>query len=216
MLDKFIGDAIMAVFGTAKRHEDDEDRAVRTAIAMMRDLHGFNRRRVADGKRPIDIGIGLNTDVVVSGNIGSPKRQDYTVIGDGVNLAARLESACKEYGAHILVSEHTIRKLKGTYRSREVDRVVVKGKTKPVAIYELVDYHTDESFPNMMGVLQAFHYGLKAYRDGQFTQALSAFGEGAALNAHDHATQMYIERCKTLQNHPPGDDWDGVWVMKSK
>jgi adenylate cyclase len=216
MLDKFIGDAIMAVFGTAKKHEDDEDRAVRTAIAMMKELHGFNLRRIADGKRPIDIGIGLNTDTVVSGNIGSPKRQDYTVIGDGVNLAARLESACKEYGAHILVSEHTIKKLKSTYRAREIDFVVVKGKTRPVAIYEVVDYHTDETFPNMMGVLQAFQYGLKSYRDGQFDQALKAFAEGANLNPGDAATRMYMQRCDYLKEHPPGDAWDGVWVMKTK
>lgn len=216
MLDKFIGDAIMAVFGTAKRHEDDEDRALRTAIAMMKELHGFNRRRIADGKRPIDIGIGLNTDTVVSGNIGSPKRQDYTVIGDGVNLAARLESACKEYGAHILISENTVRKLKSTYRSREVDRVVVKGKTKPVAIFEVVDYHTDETFPNMMGVLQAFQYGLASYRDAQFDQAIKAFGEGLILNPNDAATKLYIERCHYLKDHHPGDNWDGVWVMKTK
>jgi adenylate cyclase len=197
MLDKFIGDAIMAVFGTAKRHEDDEDRALRTAVSMMKELHGFNQRRIADGKRPIDIGIGLNTDTVVSGNIGSPKRQDYTVIGDGVNLAARLESACKEYGAHILVSENTVRKLKSTYRSREVDRV-------------------DETFPNMMHVLQAFQYGLKSYRDGQFDQAIKAFGEGLALNPNDMATKLYIDRCHYLKDHHPGDNWDGVWVMKTK
>jgi adenylate cyclase len=216
MLDKFIGDAIMAVFGTARRHEDDEDRAVRTAVSMMRELHGFNQRRIADGKRPIDIGIGLNTDTVVSGNIGSPKRQDYTVIGDGVNLAARLESACKEYGAHILVSENTIKKLKSTYRSREVDRVVVKGKTKPVAIYEVVDYHTEETFPNMMGVLQAFQYGLTSYRATQFDQAIKAFGEGLLLNPNDAASRLYIERCHYLKDHHPGDNWDGVWVMKTK
>ena len=216
MLDKFIGDAIMAVFGTAKRHEDDEDRALRTAISMMKELHGFNRRRIADGKRPIDIGIGLNTDIVVSGNIGSPKRQDYTVIGDGVNLAARLESACKEYGAHILVSENTVKKLKSTYRSREIDTVVVKGKTKPVAIFEVVDYHTDETFPNMMGVLQAFQYGLTSYRNAQFDQAIKAFGEGLILNPNDAATKLYIERCHYLKDHPPGDAWDGVWVMKTK
>jgi adenylate cyclase len=216
MLDKFIGDAIMAVFGTAKRHDDDEDRALRTAIAMMKELHGFNRRRIADGKRPIDIGVGLNTDTVVSGNIGSPKRQDYTVIGDGVNLAARLESACKEYGAHILVSENTMRKLKSTYRSREVDRVVVKGKTKPVAIFEVVDYHTEETFPNMMGVLQAFQYGLSSYRAAQFDQAIKAFGEGLILNPSDAATKLYIDRCHYLKDHPPGDNWDGVWVMKTK
>jgi adenylate cyclase len=216
MLDKFIGDAIMAVFGTAKRHEDDEDRALRTAISMMKELHGFNRRRIADGKRPIDIGIGLNTDIVVSGNIGSPKRQDYTVIGDGVNLAARLESACKEYGAHILVSENTVKKLKSTYRSREIDRVVVKGKTKPVAIFEVVDYHTDDTFPNMMGVLQAFQYGLTSYRNAQFDQAIKAFGEGLILNPNDAATKLYVERCQYLKDHPPGDNWDGVWVMKTK
>ena len=204
MLDKFIGDAIMAVFGTAKKHEDDEDRALRTAISMMKELHGFNQRRIIDGKRPIDIGIGLNTDIVVSGNIGSPKRQDYTVIGDGVNLAARLESACKEYGAHILVSENTIRKLKGTYRAREVDNVVVKGKTKPVGIYEVVDYHTDETFPNMMAVLQAFQYGLKSYRDGQFDQAIKAFGEGLVLNPNDAATPALYRTLPLSQGSPAG------------
>ncbi|HXP95779.1 MAG TPA: GAF domain-containing protein [Telmatospirillum sp.] len=216
MLDKFIGDAIMAVFGTARRHEDDADRAVRSAIGMMTELAGFNQRRLADGKRPIDIGIGINTDTVVSGNIGSPKRQDYTVIGDGVNLAARLESACKQYGAHILISEYTIKKLKGTYRAREIDRVVVKGKTKPVAIFEIVDYHTDDTFPNMMEVLQAFHYGLKAYREGHFEQALKGFQDGQSLHPNDAATRMYIERCQHLIAEPPGADWDGVWVMKSK
>ena len=216
MLDKFIGDAIMAVFGTAKRHEDDPDRAVRAAIAMMTELHGFNVRRQADGKRPIDIGIGLNTDEVVSGNIGSPKRQDYTVIGDGVNLASRLESACKQYGAHILVSDHTVKKLKGTYRSREIDRVVVKGKTLPVAIHEMLDFHTDETFPNMGEVMQAFQYGLKAYRDGRFDQALRSFHDAVRANGNDFPSKMYIERCEHLLAYPPGDDWDGVWVMKSK
>jgi len=215
MLDKFIGDAIMAVFGTAKRHEDDPDRAVRTAINMMTELRGFNQRRAIEGKRGIDIGIGLNTDMVVSGNIGSPKRQDYTVIGDGVNLAARLESACKQYGAHILVSEYTWHKLKGTYRGRLVDNVVVKGKTKPVGVYEVLDYHNDDSFPNMMGVVQAFQYGVKGFREGHFQDALKAFNEALGFNPNDAASKMYVERCDYLLANPP-DDWDGVWVLKSK
>src|ERR1019366_3050876 len=127
--DKFIGDAMMAVFGLPVSHGDDEDRAVQSAIAMMNELRAWNAGRMSDGKKPIDIGIGLNTDNVVSGNIGSPRRMDYTIIGDGVNLAARLESASKQYGAKILISEMTHRRLKGTYRMREADLVVVKGKT---------------------------------------------------------------------------------------
>ncbi len=217
MLDKFIGDAIMAKFGIPPlTHEDDEDRAVRTAIAMMRELNAFNSRRTADGKRPIDIGIGLNTDQVVSGNIGSPTRMEYAVIGDGVNLASRLESACKEYRAHILVSENTVKKLKGTYRLREMDLIQVKGKTRPVAIYELLDYHTDESFPNMMAALQAFQFGLKSYRAGKFDDAAKSFGEALALNPDDGGAKMFIERCAYLKEHHPGEGWDGVWVMKSK
>ncbi|HEY7268809.1 MAG TPA: GAF domain-containing protein, partial [Dehalococcoidia bacterium] len=123
MLDKFVGDAMMAIFGLPVAHEDDEDRAVRASVAMLTELAGWNRQRVEEGKKPVDIGIGLNTDSVVSGSIGSPKRMDYTVIGDGVNLASRLESACKQYKSHILLSEFTYRKLRGTYRIREIDRV---------------------------------------------------------------------------------------------
>ena len=160
MLDKFIGDAIMAVFGLPLPHEDDEDRAVRASISMITELRRWNAERAAASKRPVDIGVGLNTDSIVSGNIGSPKRMDYTVIGDGVNLASRLESACKEYGARILLSENTFRKLRGTYRAREVDRVIVKGKTEPASIFEILDYHTEETFPNLRECLRfAFDHG---------------------------------------------------------
>jgi adenylate cyclase len=216
MLDKFIGDAIMAVFGTPLPHEDDADRAMRASIGMLRGLADFNAHRATEGKKPVDIGIGLNTDKIVSGNIGSPKRMDYTVIGDGVNLASRLESATKQYGAKLLISEFTKAHLKSTYRLREVDKVIVKGKTQPVAVFEVLDFHSDESFPNMMDVLGHFLFGIGLYRKGQFDEAEKAFREALKIHPADYCAKMYIERCEYLKAHPPEGVWDGVWVMKSK
>lgn len=216
MLDKFIGDAIMAAFGIPVGHEDDADRAVRAAIAMIKTLEHWNRQRQAEGKLPVNIGVGLNTDNVVSGNIGSRKRMDYTIIGDGVNLASRLESACKQYGARILVSEFTINKLQGTYRKREIDRVVVKGKTEPVGVYEILAYHTPESFPGIGEVLGLFKDGLSAYRHRKWDAAIKVFKECLAINPNDKPSALYIERAEHLKANPPPDDWAGVWVMDSK
>ncbi|MCW9045062.1 MAG: GAF domain-containing protein [Alphaproteobacteria bacterium] len=215
MLDKFIGDAIMAAFGIPIAHDDDADRAMRTSIKMITSLTEFNRDRIERKLLPVNIGIGLNTDSVVSGNIGSPKRMDYTVIGDGVNLAARLESACKQYNAQILISENTLNQLKGTYRTRDIDDVVVKGKTKPVRIYEVLDYHTDESFPNLMDTVNYFNEGRKLYHEASFKKAIEAFKEALNANPGDGLSGIYIDRCDHLIAEPP-KQWDGVWVMTSK
>jgi len=216
MLDKFIGDAIMAAFGIPVPHEDDADRSVRAAIAMVETLNKWNRLRTSEGRLPVNIGIGLNTDTVVSGNIGSCKRMDFTIIGDGVNLASRLESACKQYGTRILVSEFTMRRLKGTYRLREIDLVVVKGKTKPVAIYEILSYHTRETFPGLGEVLGMFKDGLAAYRARKWDAAIKLFGDCLAINAEDKPSKIYVERARFLKESPPPEDWSGVWVMESK
>ncbi len=216
MLDKFIGDAIMAGFGIPVAHTDDEDRAVRTSLSMISQLNAWNLKRAGEGKPPVLIGIGLNTDVVVAGSIGSQKRTNYTVIGDGVNLAARLESACKQYAARILISEFTYKKLRGTYRTREIDLVVVKGKTRPVGVYEVLDYHTDETFPNLMNVVNQFKDGVEKYRGGKWDAAISAFREALRLNPADKLSEIYIERCEKLKLDPPQGEWDGVWVMEKK
>ena len=215
MLDKFIGDAIMAAFGIPVSHDDDEDRGVRTAVSMITNLRAWNAERLNEGKMGVDMGIGLNTDEIVSGNIGSPKRMDYTMIGDGVNLAARLESACKQYSARILISENTFKKLRGTYRSREIDQVVVKGKTEPVRVFEILDYHTDETFPKVMEALNHFKSALGYYYDSKWDDAVHGFNEVLALNPEDTLSKTYVERCQHLKADPP-DDWNGVWVMTSK
>ncbi len=216
MLDKFIGDAIMAGFGIPVAHADDVDRAVRASIAMICELRRWNVHRVDEGKAAIDIGIGLNTDTVVSGNIGSKKRMDYTMIGDGVNLAARLESACKQYGAQILISEYTYKKLRGTYRAREIDLVVVKGKTQPVGVYEILDHHTEETYPHLIDAMGYFRDGLNKYRSRAFGPARALFEKVQALNPHDKAAKLYLERCRTLLETPPPAEWCGVWVMEEK
>jgi adenylate cyclase len=216
MLDKFIGDAIMAVFGLPVPGEEDEDRALRAAISMIRSLWAWNREREQRGEALLDMGIGLNTDSVVAGNIGSPKRMDYTIIGDGVNLASRLESACKHYRTRILLSELTHAKLKGVYRLREVDKVIVKGKTKPVAIFECLDYHDAESFPNLMEAVGAFNEGLARYREASFDRARQSFEQAQKANPDDHLAGMYRERCRALLENAPPPDWDSTSVLGEK
>jgi adenylate cyclase len=216
MLDKFIGDAIMAAFGLPIAHDDDEDRAVRAAIAMIRECRRWSLARVERGQQPVEMGIGLNTDMVVSGNIGSAKRMDYTLIGDGVNLASRLESACKMYSAQLLISENTFNRLRGTYRIRNIDYVVVKGKTEPVGVYEVLDHHTEASFPNLMDVVNYFNEGMRHYRAAKFANAITHFEKALAYHPHDKLATTYIERCRHLQDHPPIPAWNGVWVMTQK
>lgn len=219
ILDKFIGDAIMAGFGIPQSFGDDEDRGLRTALSMIRRLDAWNESRISIGKPPVEIGIGLNSDNVISGNIGSIKRMDYTMIGDGVNLAARLESACKQYKASILISEFTKNRLKGTYRMREADRVVVKGKTVPVSIYEVLDYHTESSFPKMMEVLGFYQEGIRYYRAMDWDNAINQFRECLKLQARDALSEMYIKRCEFLRKNPPqtsSGQWDGVWILDGK
>ncbi|CAI8314138.1 MAG: GAF domain-containing protein [Oceanospirillales bacterium TMED33] len=215
MVDKFIGDAIMAGFGIPFPHEDDEDRGVRAGINMIKRLWDWNKQREKDGKMPIDMGLGLNTDKLLSGNIGSSKRMDYTMIGDGVNLAARLESACKSYAARILISDFTYQKLKGTYQIRYIDDVVVKGKTEAIGVREVLDYHTPETFPNLMDTVNHFNEGRIAFKAGDWDKGIRSFNECLKANPNDKLSKIYIGRCDTMKQRNP-KDWDGIWVMETK
>ncbi len=215
MVDKFIGDAIMAGFGIPFPHEDDEDRGVRAGINMIKRLWEWNVKREKEGKMAIDMGLGLNTDKLLSGNIGSSKRMDYTMIGDGVNLAARLESACKSYAARILISDFTYQKLKGTYQIRYIDDVIVKGKTEAVGVREVLDYHTPETFPNLMDTVNHFNEGRISFKAGDWEKSIGSFKECLKANPNDKLSQIYIDRCETMKQRSPRD-WDGIWVMDTK
>jgi adenylate cyclase len=216
LLDKYIGDAIMAVFGVPFGAADDADRAVQAAIGMLSAMGEFNGAREALGLPPVLMGVGVNSDDVVSGNIGSPKRMDYTVIGDGVNLASRLESANKTYGSQILISEMTAAELRQPYTLRELDRIVVKGKSQPVAVFEVLD-HLDRDHPaRSPRKLEAFARGLAAYRAREWTTALRAFDETLAVDPGDVASRLYRSRCGHFRQQPPPEDWNGAWVMTAK
>lgn len=216
ILDKYIGDAIMAIFGSPFPSPEDADNAVTASNEMIRVLRGMNAQRGLFGIPPIKIGIGLSTGELVAGNIGSPKRMDYTVIGDTVNLSSRLEGATKEYGVPIVVSDATRRSLKKEARFRELDLMRVKGKNKPVSIHEALDHHDEESFPNMEAVLEAFREGRAFFRERRFKEALARFEKAAKANPEDKPSRIYIDRARHYIEEPPPDSWDGVFVMTHK
>ncbi|HWY24350.1 MAG TPA: adenylate/guanylate cyclase domain-containing protein, partial [Nevskia sp.] len=164
VLDKYIGDAIMALFGVPFRGPRDADNAVAVANAMLRRLGGLNQRRQAAGKPAIEIGIGIATGDVVVGNIGSPRRTNYTAIGDSVNLASRLEGATKQYRVKVLLAQATAEALTVPTPLREIDLLRVKGKDQPVAVYEALGHYDESGFPNLDACLATYAEGLRAYR----------------------------------------------------
>ena len=137
-LDKFVGDMVMALFGAPLSDPRHADHAVEAALDMVAELEQLNHRWRAEGRPELDIGIGINTGPMIAGNIGSDAIISYTVIGDAVNLGSRLESLNKEYGTRIIISDATREELTGRYLFRSLGDVVVKGRTKPVAIFEVV------------------------------------------------------------------------------
>ncbi|MCC6202858.1 MAG: GAF domain-containing protein [Gammaproteobacteria bacterium] len=214
ILDKYIGDAIMAVFGTPFPAADDAERAVRVAIEMLEVLARLNRERVAAGHEPIEIRIGINSDEVVAGNIGSVRRMDYTVVGDGVNLASRLESANKFFGTRILASGSTVRQLSGRYLLRELDLIRVRGRELPVALFEVMGRWSQAETNAAQEFIGHFERGLRLYRASQFQDAIGAFAVAQALRPDDRPCRIFIERSRRYMAAPPSSDWDGVWSLR--
>lgn len=216
ILDKYIGDAIMALFGAPFPKPEDPDNALAAANDMLRTLREFNVRQRGAGLEELEIGVGLSTGDVIVGNIGSVKRMEYTVIGDAVNLASRLESANKFYGTRILLSDFTVAALKAPALLREVDLLRVKGKDRPVAVFEAVGWRAGENYAQLAAILELHDEGLHAYTARDWAKAEAAFGKLLAIDPKDGPAKIYRDRVRLYAKKPPPGDWDGVWVMAEK
>ena len=212
-VDKYIGDAIMALWGAPLDDAHHAANAVRASRTMMQTLQQMQIVWAEQGLPPIDIGIGLNTGTVSVGNFGSAQRFDYTVIGDNVNLASRLEGLNKVYGTNILISGATLEALKGRFTCRFVDLVRVKGKGKPVEIYEPI--MEGEAPDSLRKELEEFSHAIALYRQKAFGQALLIIKQ-LQMNKQDSLYKLYIARIKFFQANPPPAEWDGVYTATSK
>lgn len=213
-LDKFIGDALMAVFGAPLPLENHALMAVLSALDMRRRLKEFNKSRL--GYPELKIGIGISSGDVVSGNIGSQKRMDYTVIGDGVNLSSRLEQITKQYGCDIVLSEFTYELCQERIWVRELDKVRVKGKQQGVSIYELIGDRSLPLTPKTLQFLTLYKKGRKAYLKKNFEEAIIHFENAAKIRGSDRAVEIYLERSLDYLTNPPPDNWDGIYTMTTK
>ncbi|MBG1261769.1 GAF domain-containing protein [Nostoc commune] len=216
-LDKFIGDALMAVFGAPlPLTENHAWRAVQSALDMRQRLEEFNQRRIIQAQPKIHIGIGISSGDVVSGNIGSRKRMDYTVIGDGVNLSSRLEAVTKDYGCDIILSEFTYQLCSDRIWVRQLDKIRVKGKHQAVNIYELIGDRTTPLDANTQEFLFHYHTGRSAYLSRNFSQAIACFEAAKCIQPQDQAVDIHLERARSYQQVPPPESWDGIWTMLTK
>ena len=207
-LDKFIGDAIMCFWNAPLPQEDHAARACLTALRLVAVVEELAPELEARGVARLHCRIGLNTGPGVVGNIGSRAAQDYTVIGDMVNLASRLEGAAKVYGTRILASEETVRAARGTVLARELDLLRVKGRQLPVRVYELVDVAGTPPPAH----LARFAEGLALYRARRFAEARERF----LSSPEDPPSRVFAARCEALSALPPPEDWDGVFSLDTK
>jgi len=214
LLDKYMGDAIMAVYGAPLDQPDHALRACKTALEMLKSLKVLQEKWSKEGKPYLNIGVGINSGDMVVGNMGSEMRFDYTVMGDSVNLASRLEGINKEYGTNIVISEFTYALVKEELYARELDAVRVKGKTLPVKIYELLCEKGEAE--NYRPFVETFEQALELYRQARWDKAIATFNEVLKLKPDDSPSLLYINRCEELRENPPPRPWDGVFTMTRK
>jgi adenylate cyclase len=214
-LDKFIGDSVMAYFGAPLPDPDHAGHACRAALAMQARMAALSTTWMAGGMPRVRVRIGLNTGPVVAGNMGTASVFNYTVIGDTVNLASRLEGVNKAYGTGIIVGERTRAGAGDRFVFRELDAIRVQGRAQPVAIHELVGLAGAVDAVGL-DVIRAYEEGLVHYRAQQWAAARAAFARASALDPQDGPSTVMLRRTLEFAAAPPGDDWDGVCGMRSK
>ncbi len=210
VLDKFIGDAIMAVYGAPLTTGRDPENAVESAVQMLRALHLLNGRRAERSLPPLRLGVGVATGDVVAGTIGSPKRMDYTVIGDSVNLSSRLQDLTKGYGVEILVDEATAEAVAGHHPLRELDLITVRGRQRPAKIFQVM-FAAGESGFDLAAMLAEYQNGRDCLAARDWKGAAAAFAAALVINPQDRASLLMLDRANALAAEPPADDWNGVW-----
>jgi adenylate cyclase len=210
-----MGDAIMAFWGAPRDQPEHARLACLTALEMVHELEKLNAQFRLEGIPQLNMGIGLNSGPMVVGNMGSERRFDYTVMGDSVNLGARLEGLNKEYGTSVIAADTTLVQAGSDLKARFIDLVAVKGKREPAEVYELYSM-TGQPERLAPELLEGYSHGVRCYRDRDFVAARDYFEAALNLDPDDRPSQLYRERCLELLEDPPPDDWDGVFVMTHK
>ncbi len=214
-VDKFEGDAIIAFWGAPLEQANHAELGCLATIDMQRFMLGYRKRLQETGQPLLHMRVGVNTGAMLVGNLGSRQRMDYTIMGDAVNLAARLEGANKQFNTWSMLSEHTYLRVKDIVEVRELDRIRVVGKREAVTVYELLERKGYLADPQK-ALFEQYHLGLAAYRKGAFGEALALFQRAAALNEQDGPTRTYLQRCEQYLRVPPPSNWDGVFELASK
>jgi adenylate cyclase len=214
-VDKFEGDAIIAFFGAPIPHKDHARRTCLVALEMQDRLAELREGWKKEGKHELFMRIGINTGAMVVGNMGSKSRMDYTMMGDSVNLAARLEGVNKQYRTYTMISQFTYEQVKDDIEVRELDLIRVVGKNEPVRIYEVLA-KKGELNEEFQEILPVFNEGLDHYRNRRWEEGIQCFEKVLARNEDDGPSLTYFERCINFQAQPPADDWDGVFGMTTK
>lgn len=215
-LDKYEGDAIMAFWGAPIPQKDHAMRTIQAALEMQKRLTVLRAKWSKEGRPPMVVRCGINTGIMIVGNVGGKERFDYTVIGDSVNLASRLEGANKQYNSHIMISEMTLKHVKGKVVVRELDMIQVKGKTEPVKVYEVLGLADMELTETQRQALEIYHEGLRLYRERKWEEAIAYMQQVIKIDPTFYVAQIYSERADLYRVAPPPADWKGVFVMKTK